>query len=60
MCIYLERDNVLLNDLANAMIMYIGGRSMTVSTEHWRNNIDREKPKVREKNLSHCYFVICC
>jgi hypothetical protein len=25
--------------------------------EHWWNEIDREKPKYLEKNLSQCHFV---
>jgi hypothetical protein len=30
---------------------------MKMRVEHWWNDIDKEKWKFPEKNLSHCYFA---
>ena len=30
---------------------------MTINTEHWRNDTDRENPKYSVRNLSHYHFV---
>jgi hypothetical protein len=30
---------------------------MKVSMEHWWNDMDKEKPKYWEENLSHGHFV---